>query len=236
MFITFEGLDNSGKSTQVQMLAEHLTRKGHRVLVLREPGGTEIGERIRTMLLDKNNISMTEASELFLFSASRSQLVKEIIKPALEGGMAVLCDRYYDSTTAYQGWGRGISLEVISAINRYAADDLVPDITFFLDIPIKEIEKRILRAKKNKDRMESSGLDFYERVRSGYLDLAKKKRATVFLTLFKRSMTFTMQYGKFSRPASRSTLKMRTRKRNKGFLCSSRKTEKSSPAFVLPGS
>ena len=175
MFITFEGLDNSGKSTQVQMLAEHLTRKGHRVLVLREPGGTEIGERIRTMLLDKNNISMTEASELFLFSASRSQLVKEIIKPALEGGMAVLCDRYYDSTTAYQGWGRGISLEVISAINRYASDNLVPDITFLLDIPIKEIEKRILRAKKNNDRMESSGLEFYERVRNGYLDLAKKE-------------------------------------------------------------
>jgi dTMP kinase len=175
MFITFEGLDNSGKSTQVQMLAEHLTRKGHRVLVLREPGGTEIGERIRTMLLDKNNISMTEASELFLFSASRSQLVKEIIKPALEGGMVVLCDRYYDSTTAYQGWGRGISLEVIAAINRYASDNLVPDITFLLDIPIKEIEKRILRAKKNNDRMESSGLEFYERVRNGYLDLAKKE-------------------------------------------------------------
>ncbi|MFZ1979643.1 MAG: dTMP kinase [Bacteroidota bacterium] len=175
MFITFEGLDNSGKSTQVQLLAERLTREGHRVLVLREPGGTDIGERIRMMLLDKNNISMTEASELFLFSASRSQLVKEIIKPALEGGMVVLCDRYYDSTTAYQGCGRGIPLEVISAINRYATDNLVPDITFFLDIPIKEIEKRILRAKKNKDRMESSGIDFYERVRNGYLDLAKKE-------------------------------------------------------------
>ena len=175
MFITFEGLDNSGKSTQVQLLAEHLTREGHRVLVLREPGGTDIGERIRMMLLDKNNISMTEASELFLFSASRSQLVKEIIKPALEGGMVVLCDRYYDSTTAYQGCGRGIPQEVISAINRYATDNLVPDITFFLDIPIKEIEKRILRAKKNKDRMESSGIDFYERVRNGYLDLAKNE-------------------------------------------------------------
>jgi dTMP kinase len=175
MFITFEGLDNSGKSTQVQMLAEHLTREEQHVLVLREPGGTEIGEHIRTMLLDKNNTSMTEASELFLFSASRSQLVKEIIKPALEGGMVVVSDRYDDSTTAYQGYGRGISLEVISTINRYATDNLVPDLTFFLDIPIKEIEKRVLRAKKNKDRMESSGIDFYERVRNGYLELAKKE-------------------------------------------------------------
>jgi dTMP kinase len=173
MLITFEGLDYSGKSTQVQLLADRLTLQDYRVLILREPGGTEIGEKIRKMLLDKNNDGMTDASELFLFSASRSQLIQEVVRPALEGGMVVLCDRYYDSTTAYQGYGRGIPLEVIDAINRYAVGGLVPDVTFFLDIPIREIEKRIYSAKTNKDRMESSGIEFYERTRNGFLQIAK---------------------------------------------------------------
>jgi dTMP kinase len=173
MFITFEGLDYSGKSTQVQLLADRLTVQDHRVLVLREPGGTDIGEKIRKMLLDKNNDGMTEASELFLFSASRSQLIQEVVRPALEAGMVVICDRYYDSTTAYQGFGRGIPLDVIHAINRYATSGLVPDMTFFLDIPIREIEKRMHSAKSNKDRMESSGMEFYERARDGFLQIAK---------------------------------------------------------------
>jgi dTMP kinase len=142
--------------------------------VLREPGGTEIGEKIRKILLDKENISLTDASELFLFSASRSQLVKEVIIPALEGEMTVICDRYYDSTTAYQGYGRNIDLAAIEAINKSATDGLEPDITFFLDIPIREIEKRIARAKANRDRMESNDISFYERVRNGYLELAKQ--------------------------------------------------------------
>ncbi len=175
MLITFEGLDYSGKSTQVQLLADRLTLQDHRVLVLREPGGTEIGEKIRKMLLDKSNDGMTEASELFLFSASRSQLIQEVVRPALEGGMVILCDRYYDSTTAYQGYGRGIPLEVIHAINRYAVGGLVPDVTFFLDIPIREIEKRIHSAKTNKDRMESNSIEFYERTRNGFLQIAKEE-------------------------------------------------------------
>jgi dTMP kinase len=174
MFITFEGLDYSGKSTQVKMLSDRITLKGYRVLVLREPGGTEIGEKIRKILLDKENISLTDASELFLFSASRSQLVKEVIVPALEGNMTVICDRYYDSTTAYQGYGRKIDLTAIAAINKFATDDIEPDLTFFLDIPIREIEKRIVRAKANRDRMESNDMSFYERVRSGYLEIAKQ--------------------------------------------------------------
>jgi dTMP kinase len=175
MFITFEGLDYSGKSTQVKLLSDRLSLQDRRVLILREPGGTEIGEHIRKMLLDKTNISMTEASELFLFSASRSQLIQEVVRPALEGEMVVICDRYYDSTTAYQGYGRGISLEVINAINRYATGGLVPDLTFFLDIPIREIEKRMMAAKKNKDRMESNGLEFYERTRDGFLKIANEE-------------------------------------------------------------
>jgi len=173
MLITFEGLDYSGKSTQVQLLADRLTLQDHRVLVLREPGGTDIGEKIRKMLLDKNNDGMTEASELFLFSASRSQLIQEVMRPALDSGMEVICDRYYDSTTAYQGFGRGIPLEVIYAINRYATGGLVPDVTFFLDIPIREIERRMRSAKTNIDRMESNGIEFYERARNGFLQIAK---------------------------------------------------------------
>jgi dTMP kinase len=173
MLITFEGLDYSGKSTQVQLLADRLTLQDHRVLILREPGGTDIGEKIRKMLLDKNNDGMTEASELFLFSASRSQLIQEVVRPALDGGMVVICDRYYDSTTAYQGFGRGIPLDVIHPINRYATGGLVPDLTFFLDIPIREIEKRMNSAKSNKDRMESNGIEFYERARNGFLQIAK---------------------------------------------------------------
>jgi dTMP kinase len=125
------------------------------------------------MLLDKNNDGMTEASELFLFSASRSQLIQEVVRPALEAGMVVICDRYYDSTTAYQGFGRGIPLEVIHAINRYATGGLTPDVTFFLDIPIREIEKRMHSARTNKDRMESNNIEFYERARNGFLQIAK---------------------------------------------------------------
>jgi len=173
MFITFEGLDYSGKSTQVQLLSDRLSLQEHRVLVLREPGGTDIGEKIRKMLLDKSNTGMTEASELFLFSASRSQLIQEVVLPALEGGMVVICDRYYDSTTAYQGFGRGISLDVIMAINQYATGGLSPDLTFFLDIPIREIDKRMNTAKRNKDRMESNSIEFYERTRDGFLQIAK---------------------------------------------------------------
>jgi dTMP kinase len=173
MLITFEGLDYSGKSTQVQLLADRLTVQDHRVLVLREPGGTDIGEKIRKMLLDKNNDGMTEASELFLFSASRSQLVQEVIRPALEGDIMVICDRYFDSTTAYQGYGRGIALDVIDAINRYATGGLVPDITFFLDIPLREIERRMNSVKTNKDRMESNSMEFYARVRDGFLHIAQ---------------------------------------------------------------
>jgi dTMP kinase len=173
MFITFEGLDYSGKSTQVQLLSDRLSLQDHRVLVLREPGGTDIGEKIRKILLDKNNDDMTEASELFLFSASRSQLIQEVVRPALEAGMVIICDRYYDSTTSYQGFGRGIPLDVIQAINRYATGGLVPDMTFFLDVPIREIEKRMNSVKTNKDRMESNGIEFYERVRNGFLQIAK---------------------------------------------------------------
>lgn len=173
MFVTFEGLDFSGKSTQVKLLSDTLSHEHHHILVLREPGGTEIGEKIRTILLDKKITGMTNVAELFLFSASRSQLVEDVIKPALEGGLVVLCDRFYDSLTAYQGSGKGVSLDTVRVVNQCASSGLVPDITFFLDIPVSEVERRMHRSKTSRDRMESNGAEFYERTRKGYLDIAK---------------------------------------------------------------
>lgn len=172
LFITFEGLDFSGKSTQVALFADRLARSGHQHLVLRDPGGTAIGERIRSVLLDRAALNMSEVTELFLFSASRSQLVNEIIKPNLERGTIVVCDRFYDSTTAYQGSGRGLPLDAIATINRSAAGGLVPDVTFFIDIPVDEVELRLMQHKAGADRMEMSGKAFYERVRRGFLQLA----------------------------------------------------------------
>jgi dTMP kinase len=174
LFITFEGLDFSGKSTQVGLLADTLSQSGAKVLVIRDPGGTHIGEKIRTVLLDRDVRDMSNITELFLFSASRSQLVQEVIKPALAGGTIVLCDRFYDSTTAYQGWGRGLPLDAIKAVNRVAADGLVPAVTFFIDIPVSEIELRMMRQKAGADRMEMSGRAFYEKVRDGFLRLAQE--------------------------------------------------------------
>jgi dTMP kinase len=161
MLITFEGLDFSGKSTQVNLLTENLTRRGMKNVVLRDPGGTAIGERIRSILLDRASLHMSDFTELFLFSASRSQLAHELIKPALEAGTIVVLDRFYDSTTAYQGWGRGLPLDSIATINPLASHGLVPTITYFMDIPVDEVEQRMMRLKANADRMEMSGRAFY---------------------------------------------------------------------------
>jgi dTMP kinase len=175
MFITFEGLDFSGKSTQATILVEKL-RSTHAVVhLLREPGGTDISERIRDILLDKQNLHMDEAAELLLFSAARSQLVKEVIVPALRRGEIVVCDRYYDSTTAYQGYGRELPLDAVKSINRLATEGVDPDLTFFIDIPVDEIEQRKMRTGMMLDRMESSGRAFYTRVRNGYHEIARRE-------------------------------------------------------------
>jgi dTMP kinase len=175
MFITFEGLDFSGKSTQATILVEKLKKANAVVHFLREPGGTKISERIRDILLDKKHLEMNEAAELFLFSAARSQLVTEVIVPALQRGEIVVCDRYYDSTTAYQGYGRGIDLDAVKSINRLATGGTDPDITFFVDIPVEEIEQRKKKAGLSFDRMEGSGKAFYERVRNGYREIARRE-------------------------------------------------------------
>lgn len=176
MLITFEGLDYSGKSTQIKLLADRLRRERHEVLVLREPGGTPVGESIRAILLDTKSSGMTPVGEFLLFSASRAQLVEQVIKPELAAGKVVICDRFYDSSTAYQGFGRGIPLEAIRTVNALATDRLTPDLTFFIDIPLDEVERRIQERKEGKDRIESSGRAFYERVRAGYLHLASEEK------------------------------------------------------------
>ena len=181
MLITFEGLDFSGKSTQAVRLVERL--KGERaangapmpIHFLREPGGTAISERIRDLLLDRKNLEMTELAELLLFSASRAQLVEQVIRPALLRGEIVVCDRYADSTVAYQGWGRGIDRSVVRAIIAASIGATTPALTLFIDIPIDEIARRKEAAGMQFDRMESAGREFYERVRNGFLDIVKQE-------------------------------------------------------------
>jgi dTMP kinase len=180
MFLTFEGIDYCGKSTQARLLADRI-RKSHAVRLIREPGGTRISERLREILLDKGHLELTDVAELFLFSASRAQLVAEVIQPALTQGEFVICDRYFDSTTAYQGFGRGINLEVIASINELATGGTNPDLTFIIDIPVEEIERRKQAAGLTFDRMEISGHNFYARVRKGYQTMAASMKRMVLL-------------------------------------------------------
>ncbi len=176
MFITFEGIDFCGKSTQVKLLKDYLEKKGETVKIIREPGGTEISEKIREILLDKKNFNLTTETEIFLFSASRAQLVREVIQPYLEQKYYVLSDRFHDSTTAYQGFGREIPLAIVEQINNLVIGKTIPDLTFFIDIPTEEAEKRKkLNDAVELDRIEISKNDFYERVRKGYFYLAGKE-------------------------------------------------------------
>lgn len=176
MFITFEGIDFCGKSTQIELLKSYLLKNNKKVQVIREPGGTEISEKIRTMLLDKENSKMLMETEFLLFSASRSQLVREKIRPYLDQGIYVISDRFHDSSTAYQGYGRGISIEVILSIHKLAIGNTIPDVTFFLDIPVEVAEQRRQeKLSEHLDRIEISDMDFFSRVRNGYLDLAKNQ-------------------------------------------------------------
>lgn len=176
MFISFEGIDFCGKSTQIELLKSYLIKKNKRVEVIREPGGTDISEKIRTILLDKKNSKMLIETEFLLFSASRAQLVREKIRPYLDEGIYVISDRFHDSSTAYQGYGRGIPIDVILSIHNLAIGTTVPDITFFLDIPVEVAEQRKLeKLTENLDRIENSNKDFYTRVREGYFKLSENQ-------------------------------------------------------------
>jgi dTMP kinase len=182
MFLTFEGLDFSGKTTQARLVVEKLKAppphsgiSPRTVQFIREPGGTRISERLREILLDRKNLELSQMTELLLFSASRAQLVEEVILPALQGGETVVCDRYYDSTTAYQGYGRGLDLATIRRINAAATFGLKPDLTVLVDIPVEEIERRKGLTGISFDRMENSGKSFYEKVRNGYREIAREE-------------------------------------------------------------
>src|SRR5674476_546538 len=177
MFITFEGIDFCGKSTQVELLQNYLIEKSKNVLLIREPGGTEISEKIRDILLDKKNYKMSMESEILLFSASRAQLVREKIRPFLDQGYYVISDRFHDSTTAYQGYGRGIPIESVNHINSVAIEHTIPDLTFFIDIPVSEsVNRKNLKHPNELDRIEISHDHFYEKVRMGYFQIAKQEK------------------------------------------------------------
>jgi dTMP kinase len=180
-FITFEGSEGCGKSTQVQRLATRLEKSGIPFLLTREPGGTPIGETIRELLqFAPHNGPMTSETELLLFEASRSQLVRETIKPSLESDVCVVADRFFDSTTVYQGAARKLDPTVVAQLNAFAIGDCVPDVTFVLDVDAATAESR-MQGPRRRDRMEQQPAEFYERVREAYRDLAKGEPKRVVL-------------------------------------------------------
>ena len=169
LFITFEGADGCGKTTQLNLLKEYLTASGYEVLMTREPGAVGLGEKVRDILLNYEG-DVSDRCESFLFLADRAQHIDIIVKPAIEQGKIVLCDRHTDSTVAYQGYGRGLDIERINMLNEIAVNGVKPDLTFVFDV---DVETSMKRVGANKDRMESSGADFFNKVRFGYLELAK---------------------------------------------------------------
>jgi len=174
-FITFEGPEGGGKTTHARRLVAALEQAGHKVVYTREPGGTPTGEAIRDILQhDKAGEAPCSETEVLLFAASRAQLVRHVIIPALVRGEWVVCDRFADSTTAYQGFGRGFSVEQMIAINEFAINGAQPDLTILLDLPVSDGFERLHQRGGKKDRIECEALDFHERVRAGYLELAHR--------------------------------------------------------------
>jgi len=170
--ISFEGIDGSGKSTQINLLSDWLADNNMEFIIVREPGGTSISERIRDILLDKKNLQLCSESESFLFLSARAQLVSEVIRPALKRGKFVICDRFIDSTMAYQGYGRGMDLFQLKAMNNMAIGECIPGQTFLLDVDIKNSIQR--RSDSEDDRMESVGINFLSKVRDGYIQLGSQ--------------------------------------------------------------
>jgi len=187
MFITFEGIEGCGKSTQAKLLAEKLREKGYDVLLTREPGGTESGERIRELLLERREGEIfPPTAELFLYLAARAFHVENAIAPALRSGKIVICDRFSDSTLAYQGYGRGLPVSLIKEADMAARAGLEPDITFLLELPVEVAFERIRG--RRKDRMELEDISFHERVRRGFLEIAKENQRVVILDAAKSAL------------------------------------------------
>ncbi len=172
MFITFEGIEGSGKTTQIHLLVDWLRKRSSQVLVTREPGGTDIGEQIRTILLNPANTAMTPEAEILLFSAARAQIVREVIRPHLDQGWIVICDRFADSTLAYQGYGHGLPLEDLRRITAFATGGLWPDLTIYLDLDVETGLQRKAATPEEWNRMEAKEVAFHQRVREGYRALA----------------------------------------------------------------
>lgn len=180
LFITFEGVEGSGKTTQIQHLKRYLTQKGIPCRVTREPGGCPIGEKVRKILLNPDHREMSPLSELLLYEASRAQHVKEVIEPLLKKGEVVLCDRFSDASIAYQGYGRKVDLKLVERLNRLSSQGIKPDITFLLDCPSdvglkRAIQRNQTLKKEKEERFEKEKIQFHHRVRKGYLSIAKKE-------------------------------------------------------------
>ena len=178
LFISFEGIEGTGKTIQSKLLCEYLTKKGFKVLLTEEPGGTRIGRTIRDILLSVDNIEMTPLTELFLYNASRIQHIKEVILPAIKQGMVVITDRFSDSTVAYQGYGRGIELHLINSIEHIVTEGLRPDKTILLDLDVA-IGLQRNKGINKEDRIELEDITFHERVRNGYHALAAKEQERI---------------------------------------------------------
>ena len=176
IFITFEGIDGSGKTTQIELLNSFLKQSGFDVVLTREPGGTDIGDKIRKILLDSKNIQMSYRAETLLFLASRAELVSKVIQPSLNQGKIIICDRFFDSTIAYQGIARQLGAEKILDMSLWATENIIPDLTFLLSIDVWECENRIKNGKKKKDRIEKEEVDFKSKIQEGYMQLAGKNK------------------------------------------------------------
>ena len=184
LFITFEGIDGCGKSTQFNLLSHYLSKKGKSVVETREPGSIGLGEKIRSILLNYDG-EVSDRCESLLFLADRAQNIDVIVKPSIKRGNIVLCDRHIDSTIAYQGYGRGVDIEELDKLNNLATGGYKPDLTFVFDLPV---DVALNRVGKNHDRMESSGVEFFERVRHGYIELSKKYPERIKLIDAQRSI------------------------------------------------
>ncbi|MBU5459984.1 dTMP kinase [Anaerostipes sp. MSJ-23] len=171
VFLTMEGPDGAGKSTQIELLRDYLSRKGYDIIVCREPGGTKISEAIRQVILNKDFTEMSHMTELLLYTAARAQLMEEVIRPALKEGKVVICDRFVESSAVYQGIARGMGIELVYEINQYAIGDTLPDLTIMIDLDAKTGISR-KKEQAELDRMEREALDFHEKVVKGYREIA----------------------------------------------------------------
>ncbi|MDD5674397.1 MAG: dTMP kinase [Chitinivibrionales bacterium] len=188
LFITFEGIDGCGKSTQVAKANERLSAAGMECLVTREPGGTLIADKIRELVLTPGQEEMSSSCELLLYLASRAQHIHAKIGPALAAGKIILCDRFADATIAYQGFGRGVSLHILAELNGFATDGLAPDLTFIFDISVERAMQRLRALNKKADRLESEGEEFFKRIREGYLALAASNPSRIVLLQGEKSI------------------------------------------------